>query len=547
MLLRIGLTLTCLSFVFNIYASCQTDGVTTIDSVDGKYLNWYNLDPKSDKIMGGSVDRVYQDLIANREPGKTIIVAVLDSGVDIDHEDLQGKIWINSDEIAGNGIDDDGNGYIDDVHGWNFLGNSDGKPLNKANYEQVRIYRDLKDKYENVESISDLSNAEKKEAEMFFNCKQIVDSVIRVNTSFKNDLEAIDANLREAEIILKEYLETDIITENALKKMQTPSAKIQWARDAWLFAFRYEFTYSDIQEMLDEVNNDLDVHYNLDFNPRTLIGDDVSDINDNQYGNNLVKGVEAVHGTFVAGIIAATRDNGIGINGIADNVRIMVLRVVPNGDEYDKDVALAVRYAVDNGANIINMSFGKDFSPQKSMVDEAMKYAEDNNVLLVHASGNDSQDLDKIVSYPTDKCDDEHLLSNWVSVGASGQKKGKYLPADFSNYGETHVDLFAPGVNIVSTRPNNKYDVLDGTSFSCPVTSGVAALVWSYFPNLSAVQLKEILEASVYDCGKTKVFLPYEYEPIKTKYRFSTLSVSGGIVNAFNAFKLAESVSLDTD
>jgi subtilisin family serine protease len=547
MLLRIGLTLTCLSFVFNIYASCQTDGVTTIDSVDGKYLNWYNLDPKSDKIMGGSVDRVYQDLIANREPGKTIIVAVLDSGVDIDHEDLQGKIWINSDEIAGNGIDDDGNGYIDDVHGWNFLGNSDGKPLNKANYEQVRIYRDLKDKYENVESISDLSNAEKKEFEMFFNCKQIVDSVIRVNTSFKNDLEAIDANLREAEIILKEYLETDIITENALKKMQTPSAKIQWARDAWLFAFRYEFTYSDIQEMLDEVNNDLDVHYNLDFNPRTLIGDDVSDINDNQYGNNLVKGVEAVHGTFVAGIIAATRDNGIGINGIADNVRIMVLRVVPNGDEYDKDVALAVRYAVDNGANIINMSFGKDFSPQKSMVDEAMKYAEDNNVLLVHASGNDSQDLDKIVSYPTDKCDDEHLLSNWVSVGASGQKKGKYLPADFSNYGETHVDLFAPGVNIVSTRPNNKYDVLDGTSFSCPVTSGVAALVWSYFPNLSAVQLKEILEASVYDCGKTKVFLPYEYEPIKTKYRFSTLSVSGGIVNAFNAFKLAESVSLDTD
>jgi subtilisin family serine protease len=547
MLLRIGLTLTCLSFVFNIYASCQTDGVTTIDSVDGKYLNWYNLDPKSDKIMGGSVDRVYQDLIANREPGKTIIVAVLDSGVDIDHEDLQGKIWINSDEIAGNGIDDDGNGYIDDVHGWNFLGNSDGKPLNKANYEQVRIYRDLKDKYENVESIYDFSHAEKKEAEMFFNCKQIVDSVIRVNTSFKNDLEAIDANLREAEIILKEYLETDIITENALKKMQTPSAKIQWARDAWLFAFRYEFTYSDIQEMLDEVNNDLDVHYNLDFNPRTLIGDDVSDINDNQYGNNLVKGVEAVHGTFVAGIIAATRDNGIGINGIADNVRIMVLRVVPNGDEYDKDVALAVRYAVDNGANIINMSFGKDFSPQKSMVDEAMKYAEDNNVLLVHASGNDSQDLDKIVSYPTDKCDDEHLLSNWVSVGASGQKKGKYLPADFSNYGETHVDLFAPGVNIVSTRPNNKYDVLDGTSFSCPVTSGVAALVWSYFPNLSAVQLKEILEASVYDCGKTKVFLPYEYEPIKTKYRFSTLSVSGGIVNAFNAFKLAESVSLDTD
>ena len=541
-----GVFLVLSIFAFSLIALSgnMSDGVVTVDSVDGKYLNWYNLDPKSDKVMGASVDKVYQELIAELEPKKKIIVAVLDSGVDTEHEDLQGKIWVNSGEIADNGIDDDGNGYIDDIHGWNFLGNDKGKLLTKAHYEQVRIYRDLKEKYSNVD-IQSLSAKDKREAEMYFDCKQIVDSVIKENESFKKDLNAINENLHEAEKVLREYIGEQKITLKVLKELNPENSKVEWARDAWEFALSIDLTYNDIEEVLKELNNDLDVHYNLDFYPREIIGDDLSDINDNNYGNNKVQGIEAVHGTFVAGIIAANRDNNIGVNGIADNVEIMVLRVVPNGDEYDKDVALAVIYAVDNGAQIINMSFGKDFSPEKTMVDEAMQYAEAHNVLLVHASGNDSQNLDNKVSYPTDDCLNGSVLSNWLSVGASDIKKDKYLPADFSNYGKTHVDLFAPGVNIVSTRPNNQYDVMDGTSFACPVASGVAALLWSYYPELTVQELKEILEASVYDCSKKKVILPWDYEQAKGKVRFRDLSVSGGIVNAYNAFLMAETFVKD--
>jgi subtilisin family serine protease len=293
-------------------------------------------------------------------------------------------------------------------------------------------------------------------------------------------------------------------------------------------------------EMMDHIDENLDYNLNVEFDAREVAGDDIYDINDRDYGNNNVEGEKADHGTFVSSLIAATRGNGIGIEGIANNVEIMALRAVPNGDEYDKDIALAIRYAVDNGANIINMSFGKGYSPNKEWVDEAMQYAADNNVLLIHAAGNDSKNNDLDPSYPNDKTLSNKKIATWLEIGANSTDPKKELCGSFSNYGAKDVDLFAPGVDVVGCVPNDEYAMLDGTSFACPVTSGVAALVWSYYPELTALELKEILMESTYDKGKKRVIIPGEKRK-KTKFR--ELSVTGGIVNAYNALQMAEQKS----
>lgn len=533
------ITLLLITIFFGITQILYSQNVVNVEELDSKLLNWYNLSLKPDRVAGASVDKLYNQFLQNNKPKKKIIVAVLDSGVDTEHEDLNGKIWVNENEIPENGIDDDNNGYIDDIHGWNFLGNSNGKIVIKANYEELRIYRTLSQKY-GTQEINDIDFTDEKEKLLFIECKAVVDSVVNVNTSLKKDFDAIAENLLLAESILKEHLGEEIIDLKSLKKMDTPTAKIEWAKDVYMLILELDWDYDFVQEVLTEVNNALDYHYNIEFNPRETIGDNPDDIDDKGYGNNIVQGIEAVHGTFVAGIIAGVRNNGIGIDGIAEFVEIMPLRVVPDGDEYDKDIALAIYYAVDNGANIINMSFGKNYSPNKKMVDDAMKYAEDNNVLLVHSAGNEAQNLDEKLSFPNKVCTDGHILKNWISVGASDRKKTKYLAGDFSNYGKTYVDLFAPGVDIVSTRPGNRYDVLSGTSFSSPVVSGVAALIWSYFPELTAIELKDILLKSSFDVSKKKVLLPYNDAPIKGKVPFGNLSLTGGIINAYDAFIMAE-------
>jgi subtilisin family serine protease len=527
------------AFCFGLSQIQYSQDINNLEQLDAKLINWYNLSPKPDRIMGASVDKLYNNLLTDLEPKKKIIVAVLDSGLDTEHEDLKERIWVNEDEIPENGIDDDNNGYIDDVTGWNFLGNSKGEIIVKANYEELRIYRSFLKKY-GTQDLNTVEFSDENEKSLFLECKAVVDSVVKVNTSLKKDFDAIAENMLLAESILKEHLGEEEIDFKSLKKMDVPTAKIEWARDVYMLILELDWDYEFIQEVLTEVNNTLDYQYNIEFNPREIIGDNLNDIENKNYGNNKVKGIEAVHGTFVAGIIAGVRNNGVGIDGIAEYVEIMPLRVVPDGDEYDKDIALAIYYAVDNGANIINMSFGKNYSPNKIIVDDAMKYAEDNNVLLVHSAGNDAKNLDDRLSFPNKFCKDGYILQNWISVGASDRKKNKYLPGDFSNYSKNHVDLFAPGVDIVSTRPGNSYDVFNGTSFSSPVVSGVAALIWSYFPELTAVELKEILVNSVYDVSRKKVLLPYEDEPIKGKVLFGDLSVSGGIINAYDAFIMAE-------
>jgi subtilisin family serine protease len=272
---------------------------------------------------------------------------------------------------------------------------------------------------------------------------------------------------------------------------------------------------------------------NADSIRQYVVGDDPNNMEEKYYGNNHVKGPDALHGSHVAGIIAAARNNSLGINGIADNVKIMVVRAVPNGDERDKDVANAIRYAVDNGAKVINMSFGKYYSPEKKMVDEAVKYAMSKDVLLVHAAGNESKNKDVEQSFPSRDLIDGSVAGNWLEVGANGYKKGKNLLGNFSNYGKTKVDLFAPGVDIYSTVQDNKYLNESGTSMASPAAAGVAAMIRSYYPELKANEVREVLMKSVV-VYKKKVKVPGKK---KEKAKISELCISGGLINANNAVK----------
>ena len=230
------------------------------------------------------------------------------------------------------------------------------------------------------------------------------------------------------------------------------------------------------------------------------------------------------------------------MKGVANNVKIMAVRAVPDGDEYDKDVALGLRYAVDNGAKIINTSFGKAYSPKKKWVYEAIQYAASKDVLIVNAAGNDGKNIDVEKTYPNDSRDLKIEISdNFLTVGAMSANYNETLPASFSNYGKINVDVFAPGVQIYSTTPENGYEKYSGTSMAAPSAAGVAALIRSYYPKLSASQVKHILmnSGTLITLEVIKPGSQSRENPTGEKVPFSELSVSGRVVNAYNALKMA--------
>lgn len=503
--------------------------------------DWYNYSPNDDHIYGAEINKAYDQLLKDKKSTQ-VIVAVIDGGVDINHEDLKDNIWINEDEIPDNGIDDDHNGYIDDIHGWNFLGNSKGENIDYENLEITRIYKKYKDKFSDVKP-SQLSNQEKQEYELYKEAKKRYEKSLKMAKRQKEGFEKFKNKYYTTYNKISGIIQKDSIELSDLDSLKEHDKDLK--KDIkFLYRFvKYGFNDDAFDEISQYIDEELDYHLNLDFNPREIIGDDVSDIN-TYYGNNNVYGPEADHGTFVSGIIAATRDNEIGIDGIAGNVKIMALKTVPNGDERDKDVAKAIRYAADNGARVINMSFGKDLSPYKSLVDDAILYAQKKGVLLVHAAGNDAFDIDKVKQYPTKKIDDNTIADSWITVGANSRSYNLKFAASFTNYGNQMVDIFAPGVRIKSLAPENKYDIADGTSFSAPVVSGVAALVLSYYPDLTAHELKDILLKSANVYPKKKVYKPKEgLSLFHGKTKFKKLSVTGGIVSAYQALKLADKMS----
>jgi cell wall-associated protease len=511
---------------------------------------WHLMDLKEDGVYGIGVEKAYQTILKNKKPKQLVIVAVIDSGVDTTHEDLKSVLWVNPNEIPGNGIDDDKNGYIDDVHGWNFLGNKDGRNVSKDSYEAARVYYSYRKKYEGKIPDSTKMNPEQLgQLRMYLRAKDQIESQAKESSMIVLILKNIVEKLPVADSILRTAMGKETYTGDQLLPFKPSTAEQSKSKNIMLGLFQQtqqmdvtnKQMISDISEYYGGEKSKVEM---LEKEPEDyrgkIVGDNYDDINDRYYGNNDIMASDASHGTHVAGIIGAVRNNSIGMNGVADNVRIMAIRAVPDGDEHDKDIANAIRYAVDNGARVINMSFGKSFSPQKKWVDDAMRYAETKGVLLVHAAGNESANLDSSENYPNPVYQDNGKhTSNWISVGASGPTSDD-LAATFSNYGRKEVDVFSPGVKIYSTLPGgNSYGNQQGTSMASPVTAGLAALIFSYYPELSASQVKDIIQKSVTPVPQLKVFKPSK-EGDEDLVPFSELSKTGGIINAADALKMAE-------
>ena len=541
-------------FLVQTFASANSP--TTTDTLNIP-RDWFLRDPETDHFQGLSVEKTYAKLLAGR-PSQPVIVAVIDSGVDIEHEDLKDVIWTNKDEIPDNGIDDDKNGYVDDIHGWNFIGGANGN-VNEDTYEVTREYLRLKPRYENDDE-KKIGKKHKAEYELWK----------RVKAKYDNDSKAsqdqFDQYNEQYVLYLNAYHTLTFCDSIISKKIDGPVNKsvlaqveatndtVRFAKETLIkiltnidgdilvsdFLAEIKDYVKELKKGVDHYSTALSYGYNLDFDSRLVVGDHPDNLYEKGYGNNDVEGPDARHGTHVAGIIAANRNNEIGIKGIADNVRIMSVRAVPNGDERDKDVANAILYAVDNGAKVINMSFGKSFSPNKEAVDKAVKYAESKGVLLIHAAGNDADDMDKEPNYPSRLLEDGKEMNTWLEIGASSWGADENFVGSFSNYGRKSVDLFAPGVQIYSTIPNNEYEDLQGTSMACPAAAGVAALLFSYFPDLTAEQVKSILTQSTRKFDGLKVAKPGSAEDVP----FGNLSITGGLVNAYEAVKLAETVKV---
>lgn len=507
----------------SVVATAKKAPLTKIES-----QNWQHLDLVKDSIPGMSVEKAYEFLADKK--GQPVIVAVVDSGSDLKHEDLASNAWVNPKEIPGNNKDDDKNGFIDDINGWNFLG--------KIYKENAELYRIIKDP-----SLVDSTT--------FNRAKKAYDFEIQKakveNAQYKGILQSVTF----ANTNLIKHLESKEYTKKEVEDIDPKTPELQ--QSVMIAKQMYGLGLSSLQEAIDELTKLIDNNESvlngeaLKKDYRSVLNDDENSMDKKYYGDansgHSEKGES--HGTHVSGIIGADRNNDKGMKGVANHVKIMAVRVVPDGDEYDKDVALGIRYAVDNGAKVINTSFGKGYSPKVQWVYDAIKYAAEKDVLIVNAAGNDANDIDSEVTYPNDTPDGVNEISdNFITIGAIGFSYNENLLASFTNYGKLNVDIFAPGVRIYSTTPENEYGAKSGTSMASPAVAGVAALIRSYYPNLSAAQVKRILmnSGSKIDLEVVKPGTKSRSNPSGEKITFSQLSVSGRIVNAYNALKMADAL-----
>ena len=541
----------CKTVIHTIPVPNGTDTVLNIPAKKGVLSEtelhvWSHMDLQADSIPGMSIAKAYQFLEGKQ--GTTVIVAIADSGIDVEHEDLISVAWINPKEIAGNNKDDDNNGYVDDIHGWNFLGSKDGKIVNSDQLEMTRIVKKGMDFFGDRKA-SEISDVNKIEFEQYRELKEKYTKSFAAHKQELVNLQKSEDRIHQIEQNFKEvktFLGIADFTVEDLKKARPESAQLA-AKIAdvsnMLSRGMSEDSLLDYKKQLKAYKKakDASKSYDLDFNGRQSLEDDLYDITDTDYGNNNVIGSKDLesHGTHVAGIVAASRNNDKGVNGVANNVKIMAVRMVPDGDEHDKDVALGIRYAADNGAKVINTSFGKGYSPNKKWVYDAIKYAAKKDVLIVNAAGNDGKNIDVVSTFPNDSEDLINEVSdNVLTIGAMSLHYDEKLPANFSNYGKKNVDVFAPGVDIYATTPKDEYAPNSGTSMAAPSAAGVAALVRSYYPQLSASQVKHILMNSG---------IKINFEVIKPgttdeKVSFSDLSVSGRVVNGYNALKMADRI-----
>ncbi|HVS98690.1 MAG TPA: S8 family serine peptidase [Puia sp.] len=498
--------------------------------------DWKNEDLEKDTVFGISTTKAYGLLQGKKH--RTVVVAVIDGGTDTAHEDLRDVLWVNPKEKPANGVDDDHDGYIDDVHGWDFIGGKDSDVWHD-NLEMVRLLREEAPRYDSIKSVS-ISGPDSVGYARYLAMKKAYEQGLRRVEMTVNAIGRFKTIMDS--MVIK--MGKDSPTLGDWQAFQPQSGGEQRVREIMISSIQQGETYGSIvrdgiDAPLKHFEDELHYHYNMAYDPRPIVGDDYNDSRQRFYGNADVTGPDALHGTHVAGIIAAERGNGKGVDGVADDVRLMILRVVPDGDERDKDVANAIRFAADHGARVINMSFGKAYAKDKAAVDEAVKYALKKDVLLIQAAGNDGKDLDDSANpnFPNRiYADGSGVAGAWIVVGASGWKNDSNLVASFSNYGRRSVDVFAPGVQIYSCLPGSKYGFESGTSMASPVVTGLAALIREYHPKLRAQQVKDIILASVVKPGHP-VYVGSGKD--RRAVRMDELCVTGGVVNAYKALEMA--------
>ena len=511
---------------------------------DNDLKTWYHKDFSTTNVYGVNTNNAYKFLESKGLKPRTVVVGVLDSGVEVDHPGLINNMWKNPNEIPNNGIDDDKNGYVDDIYGWNFIGGKTAD-VDADNLEVTRMVKKYQPIFEGTDSAKNRANQAKmpEEYAIYQKSKKLYDEkgseakqYYHYFSGFNNAIPSIVKTLNGKTLTKANLAAIKPASQEDSRNLQILNSLVQDAGNVGKTPKEVEeLLRKEIEGALKHYESQATKHYNLDFDPRAeIVGDNYDNYNEKHYGNNHYEGPDASHGTHVSGIIAGLPHGDEAQYGVAHKVaKIMTVRAVPDGDERDKDVANAIRYAVDNGAKILNMSFGKAVSPGKKHVWEAMKYAEKKGVLLVKAAGNENQNIGENEYFPTNfmkQSDEKPFVSNMIVVGAS-TNNSQNLRARFSNYNGKMVDVFAPGQEIYSTVPDAKYEYLQGTSMASPVVAGAAAVLWAYMPSLTPQQIKEALVKTV---NKSTV-----NANVDSSANFDQISVAGGVIDLYKAAQYA--------
>ena len=511
---------------------------------DNDLKTWYHKDFSTTNVYGVNTDNAYKFLESKGLKPRTVVVGVLDSGVEVDHPGLINNMWKNPNEIPNNGIDDDKNGYVDDIYGWNFIGGKTAD-VDADNLEVTRMVKKYQPIFEGTDSAKNRANQAKmpEEYAIYQKSKKLYDEkgseakqYYHYFSGFNNAIPSIVKTLNGKTLTKANLAAIKPASQEDSRNLQILNSLVQDAGNVGKTPKEVEeLLRKEIEGALKHYESQATKHYNLDFDPRAeIVGDNYDNYNEKHYGNNHYEGPDASHGTHVSGIIAGLPHGNEAQYGVAHKVaKIMTVRAVPDGDERDKDVANAIRYAVDNGAKILNMSFGKAVSPGKKHVWDAMKYAEKKGVLLVKAAGNENQNIGENEYFPTNfmkQSDEKPFVSNMIVVGAS-TNNSQNLRARFSNYNGKMVDVFAPGQEIYSTVPDAKYEYLQGTSMASPVVAGAAAVLWAYMPSLTPQQIKEALVKTV---NKSTV-----NANVDSSANFDQISVAGGVIDLYKAAQYA--------
>lgn len=528
-------------------------------------LDWYNCSFGEDGVYGAEVNKAYE-FLKGKKVKKRPVVALIGTGLDVEHEDLKQAIWVNPGEQA-DGKDRDKNGFIDDINGWNFLGGKNGQVMERLIQEGDREFLRLKDKYadyitsngeffkiidgkrvkvsapENLSEYSYYKNVVMPESQLarIYGGWNMAYVIAEYGQKFKEDLRAKfpgqRITLQEFQTCYDPNAPQDTLSDVTFTLIAT--AFQLYKTDDLDFVYK-TFVETGVARGKESYEEALKA-YGYD-GRKDIVGDDYLNINDNKYGNNVLLTSDAGLGTMQGGIIGGKRGNGLGNDGIMDEAEIMALRVTASGGEpYIKDMVLAIRYAADHGVDIIVLPQQNTLYPdgQKEWMIEALRYAESKGILVIVPAWELSQDLAKQTFYPNRRMTGDKELTNLMVISSSDKEGNPSLNA---NYGAKELDLFAPGINIYSAYTGDTYQIGSGVGLASASVAGVAALIKAYYPHLTGSQIRDILLESVTSRKGVEVEKGIEVDGKQTQdlFLFDDLCLSGGILNAYQAIMAAD-------